>query len=85
MSFLGLDTHPRAAAVQVDLLRRSSMERRGAMARSLSSTVIELSRRALRDSMKPASEAQMMNRWVALNYGEDLASRVRSYIRARKP
>ncbi len=85
MSFLGLDTHPKAAAVQVDLLRRSSVERRGALARSLSSTVIELSRQALRDSMKPASEAQMMDRWVVLNYGEDLAGRIRRYVRLRTP
>ena len=85
MLFLGLDTHPKAAAVQVDLLRRSSVERRGALALSLSSTVIALSRQALRESMKPASEAQMMDRWVALNYGDDLAARVRHYVRARTP
>jgi hypothetical protein len=83
MTFLGLDTHPKAAAVQLDLLRRSSVERRGALARSLSSTVIELSRRALRDTMKSASDAEVLNRWVALSYGEDLASRIRSYVEAR--
>lgn len=83
MTFLGLDTHPKAAAVQLDLLRRSSVERRGALARSLSSTVIELSRRALRETMRSASDAEVLNRWVALSYGEDLASRIRSYVEAR--
>lgn len=84
MSFLGFDTHPKAAAVQIELLRRSSVERRGALMRSLSSTVIELSRRALRERMKSAPEAEVMDRWVALTYGNDLAAKVRRHIRARK-
>ena len=83
MSFLGLDTRPEAAAVQLSLLRKASVGRRAAVARSLSSTVIELSRRALRDGMKSATDAEVMDRWVALNYGADLARRVRDYVSAR--
>ena len=82
-SFLGLDTHPKAAAVQLGLLRKSSVGRRAALARSLSFTVIDLSRRALRESMKAATDAEVSDRWLALNYGEDLARRVRDYVRAR--
>lgn len=83
MSFLGLDTRPEAAAVQLGLLRQASVGRRAALARSLSATVIDLSRRALRDTMTAASEAEVMNRWLALNYGEDLARRVRDYVGTR--
>jgi hypothetical protein len=83
MSFLGLDTHPKAAAVQLGLLRTSSVGRRAALARSLSSTVIDLSRLALRASMKTATDADVRDRWLALNYGEDLSRRVRDYVRAQ--
>jgi len=83
MSFLGLDTRPEAAQVQLGLLRRASVGRRAALARSLSSTVIGLSRQALRESMKDATDAELMDRWLALNYGEDLARRVRDYLSLR--
>lgn len=83
MSFLGLDTRPEAATVQLSLLREASVGRRAGLARSLSSTVIDLSRRALRDAMTAATDAEVMDRWVALNYGEDLARRVRDYVRTR--
>lgn len=83
MSFLGLDTRPEAAKLQLGLLRTASVGRRAALARSLSSTVIGLSRRALRETMKTATDAEVLDRWLALNYGEDLARRVRDYLRLR--
>ena len=83
MSLLGIDTRPEAAAVQLRLLREASVGRRAALARSLSSTVIDLSRRALRDRMTRETDAEVMDRWLALHYGEDLARRVRDYARTR--
>jgi hypothetical protein len=85
MSFLGQDTRPEAASVQIALLRQASVGRRAALARSLSATVIELSRRALGDRMRDATDAEVLDRWVALNYGEALASRIRRYLSARAP
>jgi hypothetical protein len=83
MSFLGLDTRPEAARMQLHLLRKATVGQRAALARSLSATVIGLSRQALRESMKAASDSEIMDRWLALNYGEDLARRVRDYLRLR--
>jgi len=80
MRFLSPDTRPEAAAVQLDLLRQASVGRRAAMARGLSATMIELSRRALRANMPSATEGEVMDRWVALNYGEQLARRLRAYL-----
>jgi hypothetical protein len=53
------------------------------LARSLSRTVIDLSRRALRERAPGASEREMLLRWVALEYGEDLARRVTAYLDER--
>jgi hypothetical protein len=46
------------------------------MCRSLSSTVVALSRRALRERMPGAPEGDVLLRWVALHYGEALAAGV---------
>lgn len=77
------DTHPAAERVQLELLRKAGVERRAAITRSLSRTVIALSRRELRARMPDASEEDVKLRWVELNYGPELAARVRAYLRAR--
>ena len=77
------DTSKAAAQVQIELLRSAGCARRAELARSLSRTVIDLSRAALRERMPGASERDVLNRWVALNYGSDLAERVRKYVAAR--
>ena len=79
----GNDTHPGARTVQLDLLRRAPPGRRAALARSLSATTIELSRRALRQRMPAATEPDILDRWLSLNYGSDLARRVREYLGSR--
>jgi hypothetical protein len=76
------DTDPRAAAVQIDLLRRAGAERRAAMAMRLSDAVVELSRRALRERAVGLGEQELKLRWAELHYGADLARRVRAYLAA---
>jgi hypothetical protein len=77
------DTHPAAARVQLDLLRAAGFERRATIARSLSRSVIGLSRRALRERMPEAAERELQLRWVELHYGRDLAVRVRAFLARR--
>lgn len=77
------DTSDEAARVQIELLRRSGLERRAQLTRSMSRTVIDLSRAALREQMPWASEHEVLMRWVALQYGSDLCERVRRYVQAR--
>jgi hypothetical protein len=78
------DTHPRAAAVQIELLRRAGARRRAMMAGRLTDTVLELSRRALRErSGGDIDETELRLRWVELHYGGDLARRVRAYLARR--
>jgi hypothetical protein len=67
------DTSPSAACVQLALLRRSSAARRFQLVRSLSRSVIELSRRAARGP----SGAGEVRRFISLNYGAALAHEMR--------
>lgn len=77
------DTTDGIVRLQNGLLRKAGIARRASVARSLSGTVIDLSRRALRERMPEATEREVLLRWVALEYGSDLARRVTAYLDAR--
>jgi len=70
------DTHPDVAARQVELLRAANPARRFALARSLTRTVIMLSRRALRRRRPHATEKELDREFVELHYGEEVARRL---------
>ncbi len=78
------DTHPAVATAQLEMLRRAGCGRRAALARSLSRTVIGLSRRELTARMVPASPIEVQLRWVEHQYGADLAGRLRAFLAARR-
>lgn len=73
------DTDPHADRVQLGLLRAAGEARRAAACLALSDDVLAMSRRALRERMAGASEREVLLRWAALAYGEELAARVRAY------
>lgn len=74
------DTHPAAEAVQIDLLRKAGTARRFALATSLTRSTIELSRRGLRLRYPKANEEEIALMFVSLNYGEDLALRLKEHL-----
>ncbi len=78
------DTHPTAEQVQLELLRRFSPGKRARLALSLSDLVISSSRQALRLAYPELDESSLKIRFVALNYGEDLAKRVRLHLERRQ-
>lgn len=80
----GPDTSPEAERVQLALLRQASTAKRFARARSLSQTTIDLSRRAIRRANPMLSEEEVLIRFVALHYGQDLADRVQDHLRHRR-
>lgn len=77
------DTHPAAAAVQLDLLRRAGTARRAALTLRLSQSVIDASRRAIARRHPELDARGRQLRWVELHYGHDLADRVRRYLAER--
>ena len=77
---LSRDTAPAAEAVQIELLRKASVSRRLALARSLSTTVIELSRRAISRRHPDASDREVLLMWVRIHYGPELAQRLQAYL-----
>lgn len=73
MNARGPDLHP----VQLELMRRATPQRRLALALSLSTTAIQLSRRALRRLHPELSERDLLLMWAEVHYGRELADRVR--------
>ena len=78
------DTAPEAEKVQIDLIRKSSVARRISIVRSLSQTVIYLSRRAIKRAKPFLSERELDIAFVANHYGEELAERLRLYLERRQ-
>jgi len=78
------DTDPPSEKVQMDLLRTASIAQRVAVAFSLSKTVIRLARDAIRRQNPQSTDREVMLRFVAINYGAELAENLRIYLQ-RKP
>ncbi len=75
------DTHPRIAALQLELQRKRLPEQRLRLALAYSAYLINLSRGELEKRMS-ATEAKI--EWVRINYGEKLAQRYRSALAKRE-
>lgn len=74
------DTHPGAERAHINLLRQADIAKRFALLRSLSQTVIELSRRAIQKANPNLTETEVGLKFVEYHYGKDLATRVRNHL-----
>ena len=77
------DTHPQMEKIQISLIRKAGKAKRIMCLRSLSQTVIRLARRAIGRANPGYNQREIDLNFIGLNYGEDLASRLRAYLRNR--
>ena len=77
------DTTPEAEEILVGLMRRATVAEKIARVRSLSATVIQLSRRAIARAHPHWTPLEVQLKFVELHYGQDLADRVRAYLKER--
>jgi hypothetical protein len=78
------DTSPQAEKVQIELIRQSSVARRISVVRSLSQTMMYLSRRAIQRANPSLSERDVDLLFVELHYGKDLADQLRLYMERKR-
>lgn len=71
------DTDPEATRAQLQLLRQASVAQRFARVRSLSATVIELAKRALRRRHPELAQPELDLLFVERHYGPELAEGLR--------
>jgi len=74
------DTDIRAEQVLISLIRQSTIPKRLARMRSMSQSVIELSRRAIMRTNKNASETELSILFVRHFYGEYIARSFRRFL-----
>jgi hypothetical protein len=79
------DTHPRAERFQISLIRQASIAKRTSRMRSLSQTVIQISRRAISRANPELNEQELDLLLIAYHYGTDLADRLQEYLDRRHP
>ena len=78
------DTHPAAEQVQIELLRKATVEQRLRLLRSLTATSRQMAWQAIRRVNPQASDEEIAITFVAVHYGQDLADKLRAYLAARK-
>ncbi len=79
-----IDTNLKTEKVLISLLRKASSAEKISLVRSLSQTVVQLSRRAIARRNKNLDEKELDVLFVAHNYGKDLAERLRKYLEKGK-
>ena len=74
------DTHPKIAALQLELMRAASSAQRLALMNAYSSELIALSKRTIAARIPDVLEANL--EWVRVHYGPELADRLRKHCYA---
>ena len=74
------DTRPEVEAIQISLLRQASVAKKISVLRSLSMTIIQLSRRAIMRANPGLTEHEMECKLLEYHYGEELAERFATYL-----
>jgi hypothetical protein len=74
------DTAPEAEKVQIELLRKAGTARRLNITLSLSQTVIDLARRALKRANPDLNEFELKILFLSNCYGRELAGKVKEYM-----
>ena len=77
------DTDIRIEKIRITLIRKLNTSERVSRLRSLSQTVINLSRRAIRRANPKLSEKELNYKFVAYHYGDEIAERLKKYLTSR--
>ena len=79
-----MDTSPEAERVQIELLRKAPISKRFALIEAWSQFLIEANKQSIRRMYPNASEEEIGIIFVANNYGQALADRLRADLARRK-
>lgn len=80
MATQSVDTNAEVERFQISLLRKASVAKRFALMQSLTSTTIQLSKRAIARANPGLSKRELDLLFVKYNYGDKLAEKLRDYL-----
>ena len=75
-----MDTHPEIERIQIELIRKASPAKLFGIVRSLSQSMIQASKRNIRELHPEVSEKELAFILVELYYGEELAQRMQQHL-----
>ena len=75
-----MDTHPEIERIQIELIRKASPAKLFGIVRSLSQSMIQASRRNIRELHPEVSEEELAFILVELYYGKELAQRMQQHL-----
>jgi hypothetical protein len=84
MSTQSHDTHPETEKIQISLLKKASLSQRLTSVRSLSQSVILLSRRAISRANPGFNKSEVDIAFLEYHYGHELSKSVKEYLNKRK-
>ncbi len=79
------DTHPEVAELQIGMLCKATVAQRIRMMRSLAKMAVRNSKRAIERARPEMTSRERDLFFIELNYGRELADRVRAYREDREP
>jgi hypothetical protein len=79
-----VDTHPEIERVQVEMLRKMSVAQRIKLTGEWSQAIKELAWRGIEKANPGASKSEIALMFLAVQYGQPLADRVRAYLDGRQ-
>ena len=80
MTTQSIDTHPKAERALISLIRQATPAKKLSQVRSLSQTMIRLSRRAIMRANENIDEQEANLVFVTHHYGSDLSEHLRKYL-----
>jgi hypothetical protein len=84
MKTQSMDTTPEAERVQIELIRKASIAKRFTIMEAWSQFLIEANKQSIRRNHPDLSEEEVGLIFVANNYGQALADRLRDDLSRRK-
>jgi hypothetical protein len=75
------DTSPEIEEIHIQMLRNATTLKRFVRARSLSRTVIQLSRRAISRSQPSFTDREVKLAFISLHYGKNLCEKVKRFLK----
>ena len=78
------DTHLETEKVQISLLKKASVSKRLSKVRSLSQSVIRLSRRAISRANPSFNQSEVDIAFLKFHYGHELSKSVKKYLSMKK-
>jgi len=84
MKTQSIDTNLKMEELMISLIRNSSISQKVSKISSLSQTVLQLSRRAIKRANPNLTEKEIKTKYISFHYGDNLANLYNKYLERKE-